>query len=46
MFEKRNKWIKTRFGNIDEKILGRIEEVKEISPSGIANLSGIIILRK
>ncbi len=31
MFEKRNKWIKTRFGNIDEKILGRIEEVKEIS---------------
>ncbi len=31
MFEKRKVWIKTRFGNIDEKILGQIEEARPIS---------------
>ncbi len=31
MFGQRKKWIKQRFGNINEKILGKIEETKEIS---------------
>ncbi len=31
MLEPRNQWIKKRFGNIDEKILGNIEDVKKIS---------------
>lgn len=31
MVGEKNEWIKMRFGNIDEKILGHIEEAKEIS---------------
>ena len=31
MPEQRTQWIKRRFGNIDEKILGQIKDVKEIS---------------
>ena len=31
MLEERKKWIKTRFGGIDERVLGRITDVKEIS---------------
>ena len=31
MLEEKKKWIRRRFGDIDEKILGRIEEVNEIS---------------
>ncbi len=31
MLEPRTQWIKKRFGNIDEKILGKIEDVKKIS---------------
>lgn len=31
MFEKRKEWIRKRFGNIDEKILGKTEEVRDIS---------------
>jgi imidazole glycerol phosphate synthase subunit HisF len=30
MPEPRNQWIKKRFGNIDEKILGNIEDAKKI----------------
>ena len=30
MFEKRKEWNKTRFGSIDEKILGKIDEARDI----------------
>jgi hypothetical protein len=30
-FEQRKQWIKKRFGNIDEEILGQIEETRDIS---------------
>ncbi|NOR48459.1 MAG: hypothetical protein GQ533_10530 [Methanosarcinaceae archaeon] len=31
MFEERKKWIRTRFGNIDETILGQIDKVEGLS---------------
>lgn len=31
MFEKRKEWVNKRFGNIDENILGKIEETKGIT---------------
>jgi hypothetical protein len=31
MLEERKQWIRRRFGNIDEEILGRIDEVNEMS---------------
>ncbi len=31
ILEEKKQWIRKRFGNIDEKILGRIEEVNELS---------------
>lgn len=31
MLEQKTQWIGTRFGNIDEKILGQIKEVRDIS---------------
>ncbi len=31
MSEQRKQWIRTRFGDMDEKILGQIKEVRDIS---------------
>lgn len=31
MLEEKKQWIRRRFGDIDEEILGRIEEVNEMS---------------
>ena len=33
MLDQRRKWIKTRFGRIDESILGRVDDIDEIKYS-------------